>query len=258
MYNIIAVISDIHSNRFALEAVLRDLDNLKADLIINLGDSLFGPLDPLATAELLMQRPDIINIMGNCDEQPLEETGTSLTYRYVKPLLREQEESWIRSHRGTWSYDGLLFCHGTPWSNTEYLLEELTPAAGPIYKPAEQLAAELHRIEERIVFCGHSHVFHLLELPEGKQAVNPGSVGLPAYEEELPYAYVMKSGTPLASYCLCIRDNGSPGGWCIDHRLVEYDWDKAADLAEEAGRPDYAVAIRYGRMTGESTDTRGM
>lgn len=258
MYNIIAVISDIHSNSLALEAVFRDLDSRNAELIVNLGDSLFGPLDPLGTAKMLMQRQDIINIMGNCDELLLEETSGSLTYRYVKPLLQEPEESWIRSHSGTWSYDGMLFCHGTPWSNSEYLLEEITPSAGAAYKPAEQLAAELHTIQEQIVWCGHSHMFHSLVLPGERQVVNPGSIGLPAYAEELPYPHVMESGTPFASYCLCIRDNGSRNGWNILHRLVEYDWNKAADLAEHTGRPDYAVPIRTGRMTGESSDTRGL
>lgn len=249
LYNMIAVISDIHSNRLALEAVLKDVDSRKAELIVNLGDSLFGPLDPLGTAQLLMQRTDLINIMGNCDEHLLEETSGSPTYRQVKPLLGEPEEAWIRSHLATWSYEDLLFCHGTPWSNTHYLLEEIIPAGGAVYKRAEQLAAELHRIEERIVFCGHSHVFHAMELPEGRQAVNPGSVGLPAYAEEQPFPHVMESGTPFASYCLCIRNSGSRSGWSIHHRLVEYDWDQAAELAERAGRPDYAVPIRHGRMT---------
>ncbi|WP_036640138.1 metallophosphoesterase family protein, partial [Paenibacillus durus] len=62
----IAVISDIHSNAPALEAVLQDIDRSGADLIVNLGDSLFGPVDPLGTARLLRQRDDIVNTMGNC------------------------------------------------------------------------------------------------------------------------------------------------------------------------------------------------
>ncbi|MNC14577.1 Calcineurin-like phosphoesterase superfamily domain protein [compost metagenome] len=69
-------------------------------------------------------------------------------------------------------------------------------------KLPEQLATELHNIEERLVFCGHSHVYHCLDLPGGQQVINPGSVGLPAYEEAEPYPHVMESGTPCASYCL--------------------------------------------------------
>ncbi|MNC14576.1 Calcineurin-like phosphoesterase superfamily domain protein [compost metagenome] len=103
MHKVIAVISDIHSNKLALEAVLRDIEGRNADLIVNLGDSLFGPLDPLGTAALLMQRTDVVNIMGNCDEILLEDHSTSLTYRYVKPLLGRKETDWIRSHLRNWS-----------------------------------------------------------------------------------------------------------------------------------------------------------
>lgn len=63
--NAIAVISDIHSNVYALEAVLRDIDLRGIKTIVNLGDTLFGPIDPMKTAEILMNRPNLIHIMGN-------------------------------------------------------------------------------------------------------------------------------------------------------------------------------------------------
>ena len=43
----IAIISDVHGNSHALKAVLEDIKHRKAEMIINLGDSLYGPLDPL-------------------------------------------------------------------------------------------------------------------------------------------------------------------------------------------------------------------
>lgn len=45
----IAAISDIHSNVFALEAVLADIKQRGADQIVNLGDILYGPIAPQAT-----------------------------------------------------------------------------------------------------------------------------------------------------------------------------------------------------------------
>lgn len=246
MYTAIAVISDIHSNTLALEAVLKDIDQHHVDLIVNLGDSLFGPIDPLGTAQLLMQREDTVNIMGNCDEVLLEDISESLTYRHVKPLLRAAEEHWISEHKDVWCYDNLLFCHGTPWNNTKYLLEMVT-AEGVSYKTPAQLAEELREIEERYIFCGHTHVFNSMDLPDGKQVVNAGSVGLPAFEEEEPYPHVMESGTPYASYCLCRRID-EHNGWSVEHRLVVYDWDCAASIAERNGRQDYADAIRTGRV----------
>ena len=50
----IAIISDIHGNIAALEAVLNDIARRTVDLTVNLGDSLSGPFDAAATAERLM------------------------------------------------------------------------------------------------------------------------------------------------------------------------------------------------------------
>ncbi|SDD65802.1 Calcineurin-like phosphoesterase superfamily domain-containing protein [Priestia aryabhattai B8W22] len=61
----IAIISDIHGNSLALEAVLSDISRRGINTIFNLGDSLYGPLDPLGTFKLLMEHEhDITHIMG--------------------------------------------------------------------------------------------------------------------------------------------------------------------------------------------------
>jgi len=52
----IAVISDIHGNRWALEAVLEDIDREGTDKIVNLGDAVYGPLDPAGTADIIINR----------------------------------------------------------------------------------------------------------------------------------------------------------------------------------------------------------
>ncbi|ASS68997.1 MULTISPECIES: metallophosphoesterase family protein [unclassified Paenibacillus] len=93
----IAVLSDIHSNRHALEAVLRDIDARGIRTVVNLGDSLFGPIDPAGTAELLMQRPDMIHIRGNCDRYLLQDDMDSPTFRHAKPLLGNEALRWIAS-----------------------------------------------------------------------------------------------------------------------------------------------------------------
>ncbi|WP_150268727.1 metallophosphoesterase family protein [Paenibacillus tepidiphilus] len=245
----IAVISDIHGNAPALEAVLQDIGLHGVERIVNLGDSLFGPVDPQGTAALLMERQELVNIMGNCDEHLLLPESSSLTYRQVRPLLGDAELSWIRSHRKTWSHQGLMLCHGTPWDNSSYLLEEVLPGGEVRVKPPEQLEQELHTIEEKIVCCGHSHVFRQVMLPGGRSVVNAGSVGLPAYEEEQPHYHVMESGTPQASYCL-FTHSGTAAGWTAGQILVSYDWERAAWAAERNGREDYAVAIRTGRTRG--------
>ncbi|MNB71715.1 phosphodiesterase [compost metagenome] len=241
----LAVISDIHSNSPALRAVLQDAEACGAELVINLGDSLFGPIDPIGTYRLLAGLGRAVHIMGNCDEALLEEHSESPTYRHVKPLLDAEMEAWITRHQPLWRQDGLLFCHGTPNDNKTYLLEEVTEA-GVSYKTGLTLQNELVSFGDQGLFCGHSHVYRRIIMPDGRWVVNAGSVGLPAYEDELPFPHVMESGTTCASYVLVRRN--PEAGWVTEHRLIAYDWQSAARMAEKNGRHDYAAAIATGRV----------
>lgn len=240
----IAVLSDIHANRMALEAVLDDIALQHADLIINLGDTLFGPLEPVETARLLRQAPRMVHIMGNCDEALLTENPDSMTYRFVKPLLDEPTTEWIATFQPEWSCEDLYFCHGSPGSNRTYLMQEVTQD-GAVAKSPEALASLTARLPYSHIFCGHSHVPATVRLPNGQSVHNPGSVGLPAYREDLPYPHRMEAGSPFARYTLITRTS-SRSKWHIEPVQVRYDWDAAADLALRNGRPDYAVAIRTG------------
>ena len=53
-YKKMAVIADVHGNRWALEAVLEDIEKRAIADVFDLGDCLYGPLDPAGTAEILM------------------------------------------------------------------------------------------------------------------------------------------------------------------------------------------------------------
>ncbi|RIX51520.1 metallophosphoesterase [Paenibacillus nanensis] len=238
-----AVISDIHSNVYALEAVLQDIESRGIPHIVNLGDTLFGPIAPVETAELLMGKPNVTNIRGNCDRYLLQSEPASPTFQYVKPLLTQEINGWLRSFRTTWAYEELLFCHGTPFSDETYLLEEVTPD-GAREKDVEALMRELADIPQSVIFCGHTHLQKLVTLPDDRRIVNAGSVGLPAYEEDAPYPHVMESGSPHARYATVSRRSGS---WRVEPVLLAYDYEQAARAAERNGRMDYSHAIRTGR-----------
>lgn len=244
LYNKIAVISDIHSNVYALNAVLKDIETRDIDITVNLGDSLFGPIDPIGTAQRLMDHDQMIHIMGNCDEELLQDHSDSLTYQFVKPLLDSELLRWVHSYKSTWKYEDILFCHGTPGSNRTYLLEQATES-GIIYKSAELLSDELRSIQEQYIICGHSHVSRTQFLTDDKIVINAGSVGLPAYEDDLPVPHVMESGSPHAKYVILTRNDR--GSWDIAHLQIAYDWERAADIANQNGRNDYAYAIMTGR-----------
>ncbi|MDQ0496780.1 metallophosphoesterase family protein [Paenibacillus brasilensis] len=245
MHESIAIISDIHSNSFALEAVLKDISVRDIQLIVNLGDSLFGPIDPLGTAKQLLDNKNIINIMGNCDEILLKEESNLATYKFVKPLLNNEIKNWISSFKKTWVIEDLLFCHGTPFLNDQYLLEEVDED-GVRYKSLDHLSMELERVPQNYIFCGHSHVFRTAYLSNGKLIINAGSVGLPAYDDELPYPHVMESNSPYAEYVIAYK-TAATKKWSFEHVMIHYDWDKASSIAEDNGRKDYAFAIKSGR-----------
>ncbi|MFJ5765670.1 metallophosphoesterase family protein [Lysinibacillus sp. NPDC093210] len=81
----IAVIADIHGNKDALQAVLMDIHRRGIETIYNLGDSLYGPLFPIETYDLLVESK-VKSIMGNCDRMLLENTANP-TVHYVQHLL---------------------------------------------------------------------------------------------------------------------------------------------------------------------------
>ncbi|MNZ78294.1 phosphodiesterase [compost metagenome] len=231
MHEKIAVISDIHSNSLALEAVLKDIAARNIQSIVNLGDSLFGPIDPLGTAKQLMDNKNIINIMGNCDQILLNEESNSATFKFVKPMINIEIMEWIRTFETTWVFENLLFCHGTPFLNDQYLLEEVNENSVVSYKKPDQLSLELAEVPQNYIFCGHSHVFKMVYLPDGKFIVNSGSVGLPAYEDELPFPHLMESNSPYADYVIACKTTAEI--WSLEHIMIHYDWEKASSIAEK-------------------------
>lgn len=239
-----AVLSDIHGNLPALEAVLADAASAGITQFVNLGDHLQGPLDPVGTAERLMAL-NIPSIRGNCDRLLIEEgtiapTGSTLAAN--RALLRPQHKAWLRAMPQTLTIGDVLLCHGTPWADDVYLLEEVTPE-GARLRSADEIAPILDTISARLILCGHSHLSRTVHLAAGTLIVNPGSVGLPAYTDESPYPHAMEAGSPHARYAILTRAGTT---WKIGHRTVAYDWHAAAELAKRNARPDWAAWLRNG------------
>jgi putative phosphoesterase len=240
-----AVLSDIHGNLFALDAVLADIASRSVQRIVNLGDHLQGPLDPIGTADRLMQL-DLPSVRGNCDRL-LFEDGTIVaagsTLAANRDALSAPQKQWLAAMPQTLLLGDILLCHGTPWADDVYLLEEVTPEGARI-KHVEELAPILSGITARLVLCGHSHQSRTLETPGGTLLVNPGSVGLPAYTEESPHPHAMEAGSPHARYAIVTR---SGENWQVEQHAVIYDWESAGRMAEHNGRHDWAAWLRTGR-----------
>ena len=135
-----------------------------------------------------------------------------------------------------------MLCHGSPTDDREYLLEDVSES-GVHLASAATIRKRLGNLRARLVLCGHSHMPRVISIGEGVQVVNPGSVGLPAYDDVRPLPHYMETGSPHARYALLDR---GPHGWRIAFVAVEYDWDAASNEARRANRPDWAHALSTG------------
>ena len=95
----IAILSDINSNVYALQAVINDAKSKNVDMMINAGDSFFGPIEPRATYELLREN-NFVNVCGNQDrevlEASLEQLENNPTLKYTYENLGEEVLYWIQ------------------------------------------------------------------------------------------------------------------------------------------------------------------
>jgi predicted phosphodiesterase len=244
----LAVIADIHGNSWALDAVLAEIDRRDITMIVDLGDSLFGPLDPAGTANRLRER-DIPSISGNCERELLEgfaqPEGAHPTVAYTLAQLDARHLRWVESLPATRALTELdiLLCHGTPANDDEYLLEQPVEAGGALL-PDDEIARRLAGTSEAVVCCAHSHVPRLVLVAGRQLVVNPGSVGYPAYRNGPPEPHIMEAGSPHARFAVLTRRDGT---WTAEHVAVAYDWHAAAEVARSNGRPDWARAITTGR-----------
>lgn len=242
----IAAISDIHGNLAALDAVLADIAARGVDRIVNLGDILSGGLHPRETADRLMPL-DLPTIRGNHERQlltlPPERMGAS--DRHAAAGLRPDQLQWIDSLPETLRLsDEVLLVHGTPGSDLAYFLETVTEAGLRAATDAE-IEARAGGADAAVILCGHTHIPRVARLADGRLVVNAGSVGLPAYDDDRPYPHVVETGSPHARYAIVEQDGGA---WSAELIAVEYDWEAAARDAERNGRPDWARALRTGRV----------
>jgi len=256
-----AVVSDIHGNLPALEAVLAEIALERVDGIVNLGDIVSGPLWPAETAARLrvLAWP---TIRGNHERQlltqPCDRMSPSDAFAAVH--LTDADRAWLAALPATLDLGGGVWCcHGTPASDLQYFLETVTPDLGQHGSPgvraarADEVATRLGTITAPLVLCGHTHMPRVARSGH-TLLVNPGSVGLPAFDDDHPYLHLMETGTPHARWALVER---GASGWQAQLRATPYDWADAAARADANGRGDWADALRSGRVGRKEADVIG-
>jgi putative phosphoesterase len=246
----IAVIADIHGNLLALEAVLADLEQRGgADLTVNLGDCVSGPLWPRETFERL-EALDLPTVRGNHDRRvavdPADDTMWA-SDRYAQERLTEAQREALFALPFTLEIiPGVVAFHARPDHDEKYLLDAIVDGQ-LVRAPLAAIQRRLKGLACRVVLCGHSHRAELVRIPGGPILFNPGSVGAPAYDDDTPPAHVSEQGSPHARYGIVTLGEGPDRFETI---AVDYDHEAAARQAEQAGRPEWAHALRTGFMPG--------
>ena len=228
----LAVIADMHGNLPALEAVLADIARRGVTRIVNLGDCVSGPLWPRETCELLMAR-GFPTVCGNHDRWVATFAPADMypSDRYSFGELTESQRRWLRDLPATVRLDpGIFAVHGRPDDDNSYLLEDIEQGRLVRAVP-DTIAQRLCRPEAALVLCGHSHLQHMIRLPDGPVVLNPGSVGL----SEL--------GSPHARYAVVRDDNGA---MTIELIALDYDHASAVKRAAANDSPRWAHVLATG------------
>lgn len=230
----IAVISDIHGNRLALEAVLDDIERRDVDMVLNLGDNLAGPMDPTGVCDLLMAA-DYPSVRGNHDRfliEPSPGPHFGPVDAFVLQTLDMPQLTWLAQLPPTLSIPDVFLCHGTPQSDMEPWLDDWRNGRVMTLPDEAAVAGPAEGLDFPVLLCGHTHLPRAVRLSDGRLIVNPGSVGLQ-----------FDHGSPDARYALIERRGEA---WSVTHRVVPYDFEGAARQAEANGFPAWREALTGG------------
>jgi predicted phosphodiesterase len=229
----IAALYDIHANLPALEAVLEDVRRADVDQVVVGGDVVPGPMPREVLALLLSLDVPVQFIHGNGELAVLAQIGAAdpgaVTYwgttsgeplpEPLRGVLRwtadqiqvgceEILRSWPKTRRLEITGLGeVLFCHGTPRSETE-CFTRLTPE--------ERLVPVFEATDADVVVCGHTHM-QFDRVVAGVRVVNAGSVGMPF-------------GQPGADWLLLGPD--------VELRHTSYDLQRAAACIRDTAYPE--------------------
>ena len=240
----VAVISDMHGNDLAFEAVEADIQNQRVDQIVCLGDAIQGGPQPAEVLQRL-RRLNCPVVMGNADAWLVsgEETADEgiPPERLIKmgevrswslSKLSEEDISFISSFQPTLTvhvqdnFDLLCF-HGSPVSFDDVIL----PAA-----LEDEFQKYLGAYAGRILTGGHTHAQQIRRIGE-LFFFNPGSVGFAYSHNQSDDDF---HADPWAEYAILTIENGQTG---LEFRRVPFDAEELIRIYRESGRPFAEEAI---------------
>jgi len=241
------VLSDVHGNLVALEAVRKALKKEKPDVVLIVGDLVMNGPEPVATIDAIrdMEGTGAIVVQGNTDVAVADadyaaafpgmlESGVPDALRaaaeWAHDALEDEHLAWLRrlpaERRIRIGDDLVLLTHASPGSQTQGFDRDLDPAT---------VVERMSRTDARVICCGHTHFPEIREFG-WKVIVNDGSAG---------YAF---DGDPTASWALVTFDGDDV---TAEIRRTEYDVLATANAISARGLPGdvyRAATVRTGKL----------
>lgn len=239
----LAIISDIHGNQIALEAVLADIKRVGVDQIICLGDiANVGP-HPSQCIDIVrdlncpvVQGNHELYLLGRFENGDWRTSPIWAGMRWSRQQLRPDQMAYIDSLPYQYEMGGngrthATFLHASPLSQYRGFMPHHDDAA---------IAERMNGLDNTTLFCGHTHL-PLYRPWSNAWLVNVGSVGMPI------------DGTPTAKYVIATRLKQE---WHVQYRMIEYNIDQlmaefeAVGLQQTGGK--ITAMFRYQMLTGQS------
>lgn len=234
----LAVLSDIHANIYALEAIAKELKTQNVDSVIFLGDLVMTGSRPADCFSLLESLNPVVWIKGNTDAW-LEEVDEDFKPSDDREKLIMDRTNWCREKLNREQIDFLadrtifreytiggqnvLLYHGSPRSFSESILPDTDPSV---------LDEIICGTESKIIICGHTHVRFSM-IYRDSYMVNFGSVSIPVEDR-----------TRHARYGIIHDFNGILS---FQDKEVDYDFDSYRRDLLQSGYPGAGLILeKYG------------
>jgi predicted phosphodiesterase len=239
----IAIISDIHSNLIALQAVLHEIEQLWVDKIICLGDVVgYGPA-PNECVNLIKEKVDVC-LMGNHDWAVLGKENLAYFNTFAREAvlwsqkqISEETNTFLKDLKFDHQIENCMFVHSAPFE----------PQAWTYVLNKNDAQIQFEHLQTQLCFVGHTHVAGIFckkdEIvnfviedsikieDDTKYIINVGSVGQP------------RDFDPRASFGIIDTENKF-----FEFRRIIYDIESTQFTMEKVGLPQYLIdRLAYGR-----------
>ena len=237
-----AIVSDVHANLEALDAVLADIERRGADDVVCLGDFVGYGASPNECMTKLRPRIERA-VLGNHDQAAIDSSvlrdfnpDAAAAARWTARVLDAEHAAWLGALPFSIAWRGARLVHAAP----------AEPEAWDYVLSLHAAVTEMQHCDEPVCFVGHSHVPGTFELG-GERALYARDAAITGRRDRrylivVPSVGQPRDGDPRAGYLLWDDE-----AWTFEHVRLDYDIEGAQTRILDAGLPrSLAARLRWG------------